>query len=150
MKKVNGMIDVGGKKETERMARAKARVLLNKELIEKIKHNTIPKGNVLEVARVAAIMAVKKTEDLIPHCHNIGIEYANVEYIVKESSLLVESVVKTTAKTGVEMEAMVACSIAALTVYDMCKMFTKSIEITDIYLVEKGGGKSGVYRRETK
>ena len=116
MKKVNGMIDVGGKKETERMARAKARVLLNKELIEKIKHNTIPKGNVLEVARVAAIMAVKKTEDLIPHCHNIGIEYANVEYIVKESSLLVESVVKTTAKTGVEMEAMVACSIAALTV----------------------------------
>ncbi len=147
MMKKPGMIDVGRKRKTKRIAEAQVFVRLTKELIKKIKRNAIPKGNVLEVARISGIMAAKKTDELIPLCHNIEIEYADVEFKFREQGLLISSRVKTTAKTGVEMEAMVACSIAALSVYDMCKMFTKSIEITNLYLVEKKGGKSGNYRR---
>jgi cyclic pyranopterin phosphate synthase len=149
MRKKPGMIDVGRKKKTKRMAKARIFVRLSKELIKKIKHNTIPKGNVLETARIAGIMAAKKTDGLIPLCHNIEIEYANIEFVFKGKGLLIESEIKTTAKTGVEMEAMAGCSAAALTVYDMCKMFTKSIEITDFYLVEKRGGKSGIFKRKS-
>lgn len=145
-----GMIDVGSKRKTRRTARARAFVKLNKEIIKRIKNNDMPKGNVLEDARVAAILAVKKTSELIPLCHNIDIEYADVDFTFKADGILAESTVSTTGKTGVEMEAMVACSIAALTIYDMCKMFTKSIEIKDIYLIEKRGGKSGVYKRDKK
>lgn len=143
-----GMIDVGSKGKTRRIARAEAFVKLNEDIIRRIKNNDMPKGNVLENARVAAILAVKKTSELIPLCHNLDIEYADVDFILKKGGILVESTVKTTGKTGVEMEAMVACSVAALTIYDMCKMFTKSIEIKDIYLVEKRGGESGVYKRD--
>ncbi len=143
-----GMIDVGGKEKTKRVASARTIVRLNEELINKIRDDKIPKGNVLETARIAGIMAAKRTGELIPHCHNIELEYANIEFKFEQNILVIESVVKTTAKTGVEMEAMAACSVAALTVYDMCKMFTKSTEITDLYLVEKQGGKSGPYKRK--
>jgi len=145
-----GMIDVGDKRKTRRTAKARAFIKLNKEIISRIKNDDMPKGDVLEDARVAAILAVKKTPELIPLCHNIDIEYADVDFTFKADGILAESTVRTTGKTGVEMEAMVACSVAALTVYDMCKMFTKSIEITDIYLIEKRGGKSGVYKRDKK
>ncbi len=145
-----GMIDVGEKRKTRRTARARAFVKLNKDIIKRIQDDDMPKGNVLEDARVAAILAAKKTSELIPLCHNIDIEYADVDFTFKAGGILAESTVRTTGKTGVEMEAMVACSVAALTIYDMCKMFTKSIEIKDIYLVEKRGGKSGVYKRDKK
>lgn len=148
MKKL-GMIDVGKKSKTRRIAIARAFVNLSKVLTDKIKNDEIPKGNVLETARTAGIMAAKKTQELLPLCHNIEIETVKIEFVFKKNGLLVESTAKTTAKTGIEMEALTACSIAALTVYDMCKMFSKSIEITDIFLVEKRGGKSGVYRRKS-
>ena len=142
-----GMIDVGNKKETHRVAKAVALIRLDKEILEKIKRNNIPKGNVLENARTAGILAAKRTPEIIPLCHNIGIEHVSIGFLFKEDAILIESTVKSTAKTGVEMEALFSVSVSALTIYDMCKMFTKSIEIKDIYLVEKSGGKSGIYRR---
>lgn len=142
-----GMVDVGNKERTQRIAKARVSVTLNKELIDKIKQNEVPKGNVLELARVAGIMAAKKIDQLIPLCHNIELEHVNLEFFFEDDGVRIESIVKATAKTGVEMEALAACSMAALTVYDMCKMFTRSIEIRDLYLVEKRGGKSGDYKR---
>jgi cyclic pyranopterin phosphate synthase len=142
------MIDVGKKRKTKRLARAQAFVKLNKEIIEKIKKQKLPKGNVLENARVAAIFAAKRTSTLIPLCHNIELEYVEVVFSFKEDTILVKSLIKATGKTGVEMEALVACSVAALTIYDMCKMFSKSIEIKNICLLEKRGGKSGIYIKE--
>lgn len=141
------MIDVGKKPETKRIARARAFIRLDKQIIRRISNNDIPKGDVLEAARIAGILAAKDTASLIPLCHNIGLEYADVAFTFSGNGILIISTVKTTAKTGVEMEAMAACSIAALTIYDMCKMFSKAIEIQDIYLLEKRGGKSGVYKR---
>jgi cyclic pyranopterin phosphate synthase len=146
--KKSGMIDVGNKKETRRVAKAVALIRLDKEILEKIKGNNIPKGNVLENARTAGILAAKRTPEIIPLCHNIGIEQVSIGFIFKENAILIEATVKATAKTGVEMEALFSVSVAALTIYDMCKMFTKSIEIKDICLVEKSGGRSGTYRRE--
>lgn len=145
--KKTGMIDVGNKRKTRRMARAAAFIRLNKEIMERIKKNDSPKGDILETARVAAIMACKKTADLIPLCHNIEIEYASLDFELKQDGVIAKSLVKSNGKTGVEMEALVLCAIAALTIYDMCKMFSKSIEIQNIYLLEKRGGKSGVYKR---
>ena len=145
--KIKGMIDVGNKRKTRRMARAQAFVKLNKEIIERIKNNDMPKGDVLEDARVAGILACKKTSSLIPLCHNIELEYAGVDFEFAQEGIIVESLVKTTGKTGVEMEAMVACAVAALTIYDMCKMFSKSIEIQNTCLIEKKGGRSGHYLR---
>ncbi len=141
------MIDVGEKKNTKRVARAQAFVRLNKEVIVKIRGNNIPKGNVLECARIAGILAAKKTAGLIPLCHNIELEYVGVEFILKENGVLIESLIKSTGKTGVEMEALLCCSLAALTIYDMCKMFAKDFEIEKLFLLEKRGGKSGVYVR---
>ncbi len=147
MKKTE-MIDVGEKKNTKRMARAQALVRLDKEIIQKIKDDLLPKGNVLENARVAALLAAKNTAGLIPLCHNIELEYAGVDFLLKKDGIVVESLIRATGKTGVEMEAMVACSVASLTIYDMCKMFSKSIEIQKIILLEKKGGKSGIYKRK--
>ncbi len=144
------MIDVGAKKKTKRVARAQAFVRLNQEIIRRIRDNDIPKGNVLEDARIAGIMAAKKTAGLIPLCHNIELEYAGVDFSLKNDGVLIKSLIKSTGKTGVEMEAMVSCSVAALTVYDMCKMFAKDLEITDVFLLEKKGGKSGTYIRKAK
>lgn len=145
-----GMIDIGKKKKTRRTARAAAFVRLNKEIVNKIRNDDIPKGNVLENARTAGILAAKKTPELIPLCHNIEVEYANVDFLLKTNGISVESTVISTGKTGVEMEALVAVSVASLTIYDMSKMFTKSIEISDVWLLEKRGGKSGIYKREKK
>jgi cyclic pyranopterin phosphate synthase len=145
-----GMVDIGKKAKTKRIAKAQAFIKLNKEIIKKIRGNDIPKGNVLEIARAAGIYAAKNTAGLIPLCHNIELEYADVEYILKNNGILLRSTVRATSKTGVEMEAMAACSIAALTIYDMCKMFSKSIEVKDIYLIEKKGGKSGTYKRSVQ
>lgn len=142
------MIDITNKKKTVRTARARAVIKLNKEIILKIKNNTMPKGNVLENARVGGILAAKNTSGLIPLCHNIGIEYAAVDFKFSKDNIIVKSEVKSTGKTGVEMEALVCCAIAALTVYDMCKMFSKSIEIKEMHLLEKKGGRSGHYLRK--
>ncbi|MFH1245918.1 MAG: cyclic pyranopterin monophosphate synthase MoaC [Candidatus Omnitrophota bacterium] len=143
-----GMVDVSIKKKTLRVARAGAVVSLNKEIIEKIRTKTMPKGDVLEDARISGILACKKTHELIPLCHTLEVEYADVCFVLSSEYVRVESVVKTTGKTGVEMEALVACSVAALTIYDMCKMFSRDIEIEKIYLLEKRGGKSGHYIRK--
>lgn len=144
-----GMIDVGQKEKTHRIAKARSFVKLGKEILKKVKDNQIPKGNVLEMARTASIFAAKNTPQLIPLCHIIEIEYADTEFTFKTDGIIVESKVSAHAKTGVEMEALTACSIAALTIYDMCKMFSKEIEIQDIYLLEKTGGKSGDYVRRS-
>jgi len=149
MDKRTGMIDVGKKEKTERTAKASVFVKLNTELAEKIKNKDMPKGDVLEIARVAGILAAKKTPALIPLCHNIELEHIAIDFVLRENGIVIESSAKSTAKTGVEMEAMVACSVAALTIYDMCKMFTKAIEITGLHLIEKRGGKGGVYRKDT-
>lgn len=143
-----GMVDVSVKKNTLRVARARAEVFLGKEIIKKIKTKALPKGDVLEDARISGILACKKTHELIPLCHTIGVEYADICFVLSSERVIIESVVKTTGKTGVEMEAMIACSVAALTIYDMCKMFSKEIEINKIYLLEKEGGKSGHYIRK--
>lgn len=142
------MIDVGGKRKTKRVARAAAFIRLNREIIKRIKNNDMPKGNVLEAARIAGISAAKKTSGLIPLCHNLGIEYAGVDFLLNKEGITVTSLIKATEKTGVEMEAMVACLVAALTIYDMCKMFSKSIEIQNVYLIEKRGGRGGAYVRK--
>lgn len=142
------MIDVSGKTKTERIAKAGALVKMNPEILKRIRENNIPKGNVLECARIAGILAAKKTADLIPLCHNIELENVELNFKFGRSGVSIESLARATAKTGVEMEAIVACSIAAITIYDMCKMFSKEIEIQDVYLLEKRGGKSGVYKRQ--
>ncbi|MFA4888134.1 MAG: cyclic pyranopterin monophosphate synthase MoaC [Candidatus Omnitrophota bacterium] len=142
------MIDVGDKKKTKRLARAQAFVRLDKEILQKIKDGSLPKGNVLENARVAAILAAKNTSSLIPLCHNIELEYVGVDFLLKEDGIVVESLIRSIGKTGVEMEAMFACSVASLTIYDMCKMFSKDIEIQKIILLEKRGGESGIYKRK--
>lgn len=146
--KNRGMVDIGDKKRTKRSARAVAFVCLNKEIAERIKNNNMPKGNVLENARIAGILAAKNTAGLIPLCHNIELGYVGVNFKFVNGGIVIESLIRATGKTGVEMEAIVASTIAAITIYDMCKMFSKSIEIQDIYLLEKRGGKSGIYKRK--
>ena len=144
------MIDVGAKKDTRRIAKAQAYVKLNAEIIRLIRTNKIPKGNVLENARVAGIMAAKNTSGLIPLCHNLPLEYVGVEFKVKDTGVLIESEARCTGKTGVEMEALIAVSVAALAIYDMCKMFAQNLEISGVFLLEKRGGRSGVYVRKAE
>ncbi len=136
------MVDVSEKPLTTRRAVASAKVLLNKETIKAIQENTNPKGNPLEVARIAGIMAAKQTANLIPLCHQLPLSKADVKAEVKNFGVFLTAEVKTNAPTGVEMEALTAVSIAALTVYDMCKAVQKDIQITDIRLDAKTGGKS--------
>jgi cyclic pyranopterin phosphate synthase len=142
------MIDVGKKRKTRRIARATAMVTLGKAIVKKIKAGTVPKGDVLATARLAGIMAAKNTPSLIPLCHNIGLEYVDLSFTVGTATVRIESTARATAKTGVEMEALAACAAAALTIYDMCKMFSHDIVISDLELLEKRGGKSGVYRKK--
>jgi cyclic pyranopterin phosphate synthase len=141
------MIDVGNKKDTKRTARAQAYIRLNAEIIGLIKAGKLPKGNVLEAARFAGILAAKNTAGLIPLCHNLPLNFVGVEFKLDKTGILVTTEARCTGKTGVEMEALVAASTAALTIYDMCKMFAQDLEIQDIFLLEKLGGKSGHYRR---
>jgi cyclic pyranopterin phosphate synthase len=142
------MVDVSAKTRTVREAEASAFVLMSPPVLRALPSN--PKGDPLEVARTAGIMAAKKTSELIPMCHPLPLAHIAVTLTVCENGVAIRSKVKTTAETGVEMEALVAASIAALTVYDMCKALDKGIEIREVVLQRKSGGKSGNYRRRRK
>jgi cyclic pyranopterin monophosphate synthase len=139
------MVDVSGKSATRREAEASAFVTFKPEVLAALPQN--PKGDPLEVARIAGIMAAKRTAELIPMCHPLPLAVVDVDLRLCENGVAITSKVATTAETGVEMEALVAASVAALTVYDMCKGADKSIEIREIVLQRKSGGKSGEYRR---
>ncbi len=137
------MVDVTDKEKTHRTASATSYVKLNKETLDKVKEGTINKGNVLAVAQVAGIMAAKNTSQTIPMCHNINLTAADIDFSFEENGIRIVSTVKCIGETGVEMEALNAVSVAALTIYDMCKALQKDIEITDTHLLSKTGGKSG-------
>jgi cyclic pyranopterin phosphate synthase len=139
------MVDVSGKAATKREAEASAFVLIKPEVLKALPQN--PKGDPLEVARIAGIMAAKRTSELIPMCHSLPLSHVDVEMRLCENGVAITAKVVTTAETGVEMEALVAASISALTVYDMLKGLDKGIEIREIVLERKGGGNSGEYRR---
>jgi len=139
------MVDVSAKTETKRTATAQAFVRMRPGVLQKLAHN--PKGNPLEVARFAGIAAAKKTSELIPMCHPLLISHVDVEAKIETRGVRITATVSITGKTGVEMEALTAASVAALTVYDMTKALDKSIEIQDLYLLSKTGGKSGDYNR---
>ncbi|MFH1824938.1 MAG: cyclic pyranopterin monophosphate synthase MoaC [Candidatus Firestonebacteria bacterium] len=141
------MIDVSNKEVTKRVAIAKAEVILSGKLINLIKKNKIPKGNVLQTAKLAGIMAAKKVKDIIPLCHQINCEGINIDIKIKKNGLEIISEVIAEAKTGVEMEALLAVVSSALTVYDMCKMIERGIKITNVMLIKKTGGKTGDYVR---
>lgn len=140
------MVDVSAKSATKREAEASAFVAIRAEVLSSLPSN--PKGDPLEVARIAGIMAAKRTSDLIPMCHPLPLSFVDVAVRVCENGLAVTSKVTTTAETGVEMEALVAASVCALTLYDMLKAADKAIEIREVVLERKSGGKSGEYRRQ--
>ncbi len=143
------MVDVTQKKETVREAVAKGKIIMKPSTLEQVKNAGLKKGDVLAVARVAGIMAAKKTPDLIPLCHPLLIDNIAIEFDLSGSdSIGITTVVKSTGKTGVEMEALVATSVAALTIYDMAKSIDREMTITEICLESKKGGKSGMYRRK--
>jgi len=142
------MVDVSAKTATVREAEASAFVRMKAAVLRALPSN--PKGDPLEVARMAGIMAAKRTSDLIPMCHPLPLSHIAVTLRVCENGVAIASKVKTTAETGVEMEALVAAGVAALTVYDMCKALDKGIEIRELRLEKKSGGKSGDYRRASK
>ena len=136
------MVDISGKGSTIRRAVASCRVELSTETLEILRSQSNPKGDPLEIARIAGIMAAKKTSELIPLCHQINLSKVNVEAEIREFGVYLEGEAITDSKTGVEMEAMTAVSVAALTIYDMCKAVQKDIVITDIKLERKSGGKA--------
>ncbi len=140
------MVDVSAKKTTRRTAEASAFVAMSPKVLRALPQN--PKGDPLEVARIAGIQAAKRTSDLIPMCHPLPLTHVDVQVTVCENGVAIRSSASTTAVTGVEMEALVAASVAALTVYDMCKALDKAIEIRQVVLERKTGGKSGDYRRQ--
>jgi cyclic pyranopterin monophosphate synthase len=140
------MVDVSGKSADLREAEASAIVLMRPDVLKALESN--PKGDPLETARLAGIMAAKKTAELIPLCHPLPLSYVDVQLRQCENGIAISSKVKTNAETGVEMEALVAASVAALTVYDMCKALDKGIEIREVVLERKSGGKSGDYTRK--
>ena len=140
------MVDVSAKNRTAREAEASAFVAMNSEVMQSLGKN--PKGDPLETARLAGIMAAKKTAELIPLCHPLPLSHVDVELRECENGIAISSSVRTTAETGVEMEALVAASVAALTVYDMCKALDKGIESREVVLQRKSGGKSGNYFRK--
>ena len=143
------MVDVGEKPITSRMARAEGFVTMLPATLELIQNQEVAKGDVFEVARLAGIMATKQTDKLIPLCHSLGLDSAQVDFeILDDTSIRIESTVRVQGRTGVEMEAMTAVSVAALTIYDMCKAVDRAISIGPIQLVEKMGGKSGHFQRQ--
>jgi cyclic pyranopterin phosphate synthase len=143
------MVDVGGKPVTERMARASGCVRMASETAKLIRDGKANKGNVLEVARLAGIMAAKRTGDLIPLCHPLGLDAITIEFeFLGDTAVAIEATARVTARTGVEMEALTAVSVAALTIYDMCKAVDKTMTIEQVRLEEKSGGRSGHFRRE--
>lgn len=141
------MVDVSGKMDTHRTAVAEGKIIVNTEIINAIIYKEVEKGDVLGVARVAGIMAVKRTWELIPMCHPLNIQKCSIDFEIDKENLFIKVIcmVKTEGKTGVEMEALTGVQVALLTIYDMCKAIDKSMEMSEIHLVEKTGGKSGVF-----
>ena len=141
------MVDVGSKPDTERVAIAKGEVVMKMETLELVRAGAIKKGDVLTVAQIAGITAAKRTSDLIPLCHPLPLTHVDVTLALDDAlpGVTITATVKTTGKTGVEMEALTAVSVAALTIYDMCKAIDRAMRLTDIRLVHKAGGKSGDY-----
>ncbi|WDN90519.1 cyclic pyranopterin monophosphate synthase [Desulfosarcina sp. BuS5] len=145
------MVDVTDKEHSQRVAVAQGVVSMNPETFEKIRDQSVKKGNVLETARIAGIMAAKKTSELIPMCHPLLISHVSVDFCPDKAinSIRIEALARVTGQTGVEMEALTAVSVAALTIYDMCKSYDRKMTISDILLLEKSGGKSGKFVRPT-
>jgi cyclic pyranopterin monophosphate synthase len=143
------MVDVSGKDVTARSATATGKVLMSPDVVKLLRGDGVPKGDALGVARVAGIMGAKRTPDLIPLCHPLSISGVTVDLEVHDDGVAITATVKTTDRTGVEMEALTAVSVAALTVIDMVKAVDKAAVITDVQVAEKTGGKSGTYRRGT-
>jgi cyclic pyranopterin phosphate synthase len=144
------MVDVSGKQDTARTAVAKGKIKVNQEVMDAIINKEVKKGDVLQVAQIAGIMAVKKTWELIPLCHPLMLQKCSIDFDIDKDKNEVEAIctVKVEGKTGVEMEALMGVHIALLTIYDMCKAIDKSMVMTDIHLVKKTGGKSGTYVNE--
>ncbi|MDU4588174.1 cyclic pyranopterin monophosphate synthase MoaC [Clostridium sp.] len=144
------MVDVSEKNITQRVAIAKGKIYINKDVIEAIVNDTVEKGDVLGVARVAGIMGVKKTSELIPMCHPLMITKCSIDFNVNEEENYIEAVctAKVNGKTGVEMEALTGVNVALLTIYDMCKAIDKTMEISEVHLAKKTGGKSGDFINE--
>lgn len=140
------MVDVGAKAETRRVAIAEGRITMSAEALSAIRDGAVPKGDVLAAARIAGIMAAKKTADLIPLCHPLSLDAATVDFAFEESAVRVTASASLSGKTGVEMEALTAASVALLTIYDMAKAVDKSMVISGLRLIEKRGGKSGDWR----
>ncbi len=143
------MVDVGGKEQSHRRAVARCRVSMSPDTVRAIVDNGIAKGDVLAVARVAGIQAAKKTSDIVPLCHPLMLTSVAVTFSADEASIVIEAVVEVRDRTGVEMEALHACSAAALTVYDMCKAIDRDMVIGELAVWEKSGGRSGEYRRSS-
>ena len=141
------MVDVGDKAATRRRAVARSVVKMEPSTAAAIADGDVKKGDVLAVARIAGIQAAKRTADIIPLCHPLLLSKVAVDLTVEESSVVIEAVVETTGPTGVEMEALHACTAAALTIYDMCKALDRAMVISDVMLIEKSGGRSGDFRR---
>lgn len=144
---MTGMIDISRKAPTLREAVVEAVVIMPPKVISLIKKDKVPKGNVLEQAKSAGLLAAKQTPYLLPFCHPIPLEHMQIDFRISRDRIRVTTTVKAQAKTGVEMEALVATAICALTVYDMCKPLDKDIVISDLKLLKKSGGKSGRYER---
>ena len=142
------MVDTSAKPVTARRAVASARVLMSPETVAAVRAQRTPKGDPLETARLAGIMAAKRTAELIPLCHPLALTHVDVRARVEDGGIYLEAEAATTAQTGVEMEALTAVTVAALTVYDMCKAVDKGMQITEVRLEEKTGGRSGAYRRQ--
>lgn len=140
------MVDVGGKAATQRVAVASGRITMNAAALSAIRDGTLPKGDVLAAARIAGIMAAKKTADLIPLCHPLALDAVTVDFEVEADAVRVTATASLTGKTGVEMEALTAASVALLTIYDMAKAVDKAMVIDGVRLIEKRGGKSGDWR----
>jgi cyclic pyranopterin phosphate synthase len=142
------MVDTSDKAWTTRHAVASAKVLMSPETLNAVREHRTPKGDPIEAARLAGIMAAKRTAELIPLCHPLALTHVGIQARIEDDGIYLDSSVATNAQTGVEMEALTAVSVAALTIYDMCKAVDKSITITDVRLESKTGGKSGDYFRE--
>ena len=142
------MVDINNKKESKREATAIGSIILSKKALNEIKKEKISKGNVLNTARIAGIMAAKKTSDLIPLCHPIPVEAIKIDFDIEDNDINVLAIVSTSSKTGVEMEALMAVNIACLTIYDMIKSIDKHAKINSVKLISKSGGKSGDWKRK--
>ena len=141
------MVDISEKQDSKRTAKARATISMAKETIVALQQGDLPKGDVFAVARVAGIQAAKRTGDIIPLCHPLMLSSVKVEFEIIDDKVEIEAEVTTVGRTGVEMEALTACSVSALTIYDMCKSLDKRMEITDLALLQKTGGSSGDFIR---